>query len=121
MPLVIVVYFQPPLCQTIDSRPRPRYVCPASGPHARVPLLAVACGGQRRPRGFHTLVPVLGPALTEVPVGRLPRFGLAPCGGPDSHRWGNLGSRGGKGLLWLGAVAPCHRHWLGPSVPNWVG
>jgi hypothetical protein len=100
---VIVVHFQPPLCQAIDSRPRPHHVCPASGPHARVPLLAVAGGGQPRPHRFHPSVPVLGPALIDVPVGRLARFGLAACDGPDTHRRGNLGSSGGKGLLWPSA------------------
>jgi hypothetical protein len=75
---VIVVHFQPLLRQAIDSRPRQCHVCLASGPHARAPLLAVAGGGQPRPHCFHPLVPVLDPALTDVPVGRPPRLGLAP-------------------------------------------
>ena len=116
---VIVVHFQPLLCQAIDSRSRPRHVCLASGPHARMSLLAVADGGQPQPHRFHPPVPVLDPALTDVPVGRLPRFGLVTCGGPDAQRWGNLGNRGGKALSWPCAVAPRRRHWLGPSVPSW--
>jgi hypothetical protein len=118
---VIVVHFQPLLRQAIDRRPRPRHVCLASAPHARVPLLAVAGGGQPRLHRFHPPVPVLDPALTDVPMSRLPRFGLVTCGGPDAHRWGNLGNRGGKGLSWPCAVAPRHRYWFGPSVPSWVG
>jgi hypothetical protein len=118
---VIVVHFQPLLRQAIDSRPRPRHVCLASDPHARGPLRAVAGGDQPRPHCFHPPVPVLDPALTDVPVSRLPQFGLVTCGRPDAHRRGNLGNRGSKGLLWPCAVAPRHRHWLGPSVPNWVG
>jgi hypothetical protein len=91
---VIVVHFQPLLCQAIDSRSRPRHVCLASGPHARMSLLAVTDGGQPQPHRFHPPVPVLDPALTDVPVGRLPRFGLVTCGGLDAQRWGNLGNRG---------------------------
>jgi hypothetical protein len=117
---VIVVHFHPPVRQAIDSRPRPRHVCLASDPHARGPLLAVAGGGQPRPHRFHPPVPVLAPSLTDVPVS-IPRFGLGTCGGLDAHRRGNLGNRGGKGLSWPCAVAPRHRHWLGPSVPSWVG
>jgi hypothetical protein len=118
---VIVVHFQPLLRQAIDSSPRPRHVCLASDPHARGPLRAVAGGDQPRPHCFHPPVPVLDPALTDVPVSRLPQFGLVTCGRPDAHRRGNLGNRGSKGLSWPCAVAPRHRHWLGPSVPNWVG
>jgi hypothetical protein len=118
---VIVVHFQPLLRLAIDSRPRPHRVCLASDPHTRGPPLVVAGGGQPRPHRFHPPVPVLDPALTDVPVSRLPRFGLVTCGRPDAHRRGNLGNRGGKGLSWPCAVAPRHRHWLGPSVPSWVG
>src|SRR5262245_16120767 len=86
-----------------------------------MPLLAVADGGPPRPHRFHLPVPVLDPALMDVPVGRLSRFGLITCGGPDAHRWGNLGNKGGKGLSWPCAVAPRRRPWLGPRVSSWVG
>jgi hypothetical protein len=118
---VIVDHFQPLLHQAIDSRPRPRRVCLASAPHARGHLLAVAGGGQPRPHRFHPPVPVLEPALTDVPVSRLPRFGLVTCGSLEAHRQGNLDNRGGKGLSWPCAVAPRHRHWLGPSVSSRMG
>ena len=50
-------------------------------------------------------VRVLGSALTDVLVGGLPRFGLATCGDAGRPSVGHLGSRGGKGLSWLCAVA----------------
>lgn len=108
----LVVYLHPLLYPVIDSHSRPRRMCPASGSQAMGPLLAVADDGQHRLYHFYPLSPVLGLAMTNVPVGRLLLLRPVARSGPDAQRRVNLGQQG-----WQRSVVPGRRGASPAHVP----
>lgn len=92
----MVIHFQSPLCQDIESGHGPRPACPEIGPHAMPHLLTMEDGGDHREHRFHQYAHVPCPTLTDFHIGGIPGLGMEPRIRHDDHRMVKLGNQGLK-------------------------